>query len=75
MKYFQTSQVGLELAEKSARVTELEDFLSLRDKEMKQLQDKLRELVRQNVMKDFSSFFFKGLAFHHCIAIACYYIF
>ena len=41
----QTSQVGLELAEKSARVTELEDFLSLRDKEMKQLQDKLREVV------------------------------
>ena len=26
-------------------MTQLEDFLSLRDKEMKQLQDKLRELV------------------------------
>ena len=45
LTHFQTSQVGLELAEKSARVTELEDFLSLRDKEMKQLQDKLREVV------------------------------
>ena len=44
--YIQTSQVGLELAEKSARVTELEDFLSLRDKEMKQLQEKLKEVVR-----------------------------
>ncbi|WAR03474.1 CLIP1-like protein, partial [Mya arenaria] len=39
-----TSQVGLELEEKSNRVSELEDFLALKNKEVRQLQDKLAEM-------------------------------
>jgi len=42
---FQTSQVSLELGEKMAKVSELEDFLNLKNKEVKQLQEKLAETV------------------------------
>lgn len=42
---FQTSQVSLELEEKTAKVSELEDFLTMKNKEVKQLQEKLTEMV------------------------------
>ncbi|XP_053375815.1 CAP-Gly domain-containing linker protein 1-like isoform X3 [Mercenaria mercenaria] len=39
-----TSQVSLELEEKTNKVSELEDFLSMKNKEVKQLQEKLSEM-------------------------------
>jgi hypothetical protein len=42
---FQASQVSIELVEKSNRLAELEDILSTRDKEVKELHSKLHEVV------------------------------
>lgn len=41
----QASQVSIELMEKSNRLVELEDILSTRDKEIKELHSKLHEVV------------------------------
>ena len=41
----QASQVSIELMEKSNRLVELEDVLSTRDKEIKELHSKLHEVV------------------------------
>lgn len=41
----QASQVSIELMEKSNRLMELEDILSTRDKEIKELHSKLHEVV------------------------------
>lgn len=41
----QTSQVSVELEERSNRVHELEDVVSNRDREVKELHSKLSELV------------------------------
>lgn len=43
--HFQASQVSIELVEKSNRLVELEDVLSTRDKEIKELHSKLHEVV------------------------------
>ncbi|KAK6192677.1 hypothetical protein SNE40_004109 [Patella caerulea] len=40
-----TSQVGMELAEKTSRVSELEEMLANKNREFKQLQDKLDEVL------------------------------
>ena len=41
----QASEVGEELTQKSQRITELEDTVVVQEKNYKQLQDKLTELV------------------------------
>ncbi|KAL3858247.1 hypothetical protein ACJMK2_012844, partial [Sinanodonta woodiana] len=46
------SQVSLELAEKSARVNELEDLLAVRDKEIKHLQTRLADMEEEMKSND-----------------------
>jgi hypothetical protein len=43
--FLQTSQVSIELEEKDAKVTELEEILTSKNKEVKQVSNQLQEVV------------------------------
>ena len=56
MIFLQTSQVSIELEEKDAKVTELEEILTSKNKEVKQVSNQLQEVVSIMISTIFSVF-------------------
>ena len=54
--FLQTSQVSIELEEKDSKVTELEEILTSKNKEVKQVSNQLQEVVSIMISTIFSVF-------------------